>query len=80
MKRLRGHERDAAAAPLPTQISSRESEILRLIALGHNNQEIAQELLIGLGTVKSHVASVLAKLGVENRVQAAVLATRAGLV
>ena len=78
--RLRGYEARPQRQPLPDGLSPREREVLRLMALGHDNQAIASELLIGLGTVKSHVTSVLEKLGVENRVQAAVAASRAGLV
>lgn len=80
VQRLRRHETRQANAPLPDGISARERDVLRLLAQGRDNQAIAGELLIGLGTVKSHVTSVLEKLGVENRVQAAVLAARAGLV
>lgn len=80
VQRLRRHETRPDTQPLPAALSARELEVLRLMALGRDNQAIADELYLGLGTVKSHVTSVLEKLGVENRVQAAVLATRAGLV
>ena len=80
MQRLRDHERRPKEEGLLDGLSERELEVLRLVATGRDNQSIASELLIGLGTVKSHVASVLEKLGVENRVQAAVLAVRAGLL
>ena len=80
VQRLRTHEGRPREQQLPTELSPRECEVLRLIALGHDNQAIASELLIGLGTAKSHVANVLEKLGVQNRVQAAVAASRAGLV
>jgi DNA-binding NarL/FixJ family response regulator len=61
-------------------LSARETEILRLVAQGHDNTEIAQELYLSPSTVKNHVSSILEKLGVESRVQAAVRAARAGIV
>jgi DNA-binding NarL/FixJ family response regulator len=61
-------------------LSGREREILRLVALGRDNTEIAQELYLSPSTVKNHVSSILEKLGVESRVQAAVRAARAGIV
>ena len=61
-------------------LSEREKEILRLVALGRDNTEIAQELYLSPSTVKNHVSSILEKLGVDSRVQAAVRAARAGIV
>jgi NarL family two-component system response regulator LiaR len=61
-------------------LSEREREILRLVAQGHDNTEIAQELYLSPSTVKNHVSSILEKLGVDSRVQAAVRAARAGIV
>jgi DNA-binding NarL/FixJ family response regulator len=61
-------------------LTERESEILRLIASGKDNAGIANELIISPKTVKNHVASILEKLGLENRIQAAVYAVRRGLV
>ena len=61
-------------------LSDREKEILRLVAQGRDNTEIAQELYLSPSTVKNHVSSILEKLGVESRVQAAVRAARAGIV
>ena len=61
-------------------LSSREREVLRLIAEGRSNQEIAQQLFLSLGTVKSYVRMILNKLSVDDRVQAAALAVREGLI
>ncbi len=61
-------------------LSDREREILRLVAQGRDNTEIAQELYLSPSTVKNHVSSILEKLGVDSRVQAAVRAARAGIV
>lgn len=69
-----------AAPPPPSSLTARELEILRLIADGKENHEIAAELFISPSTAKNHVASVLDKLGLDNRVQAAVYAVRAGIV
>ncbi len=72
---------DAPAAPSPLeQLSPREREILRAIARGASNKEIARELGIAETTVKIHVQHVLRKLGFSSRVQAAVYATSRGVV
>jgi DNA-binding NarL/FixJ family response regulator len=67
---------DQPAAPL----SERETEVLRLLAAGLANKEIARDLNIGEQTVKTHVSSILGKLGVQSRTQAALYAQKAGLV
>ena len=67
---------DRSAEPL----TERETDVLRLLARGMSNQEIAQSLIIGEQTVKSHVSHILAKLGVPSRTQAALYAIRVGLV
>ena len=59
-------------------LTGRETDVLRLVALGHANKEIAVELGIGEKTVKTHVSNVLSKLGVQSRTQAALYAARAG--
>jgi DNA-binding NarL/FixJ family response regulator len=67
-------------APGDSPLSPREVEVLRLIAAGRDNPDIARELFISQSTVKRHVEAILGKLGVENRVQAAVAAVRRRLV
>jgi two-component system nitrate/nitrite response regulator NarL len=82
VERLREVDDRTAVEPEPegSQLTDRESEILRLIAAGMDNAAIADELIISPKTVKNHVASILEKLGLENRIQAAVYAVRRGLV
>jgi len=64
----------------PNELTRREVEILRLLAAGQSNQAIADRLSVGRTTVKTHVASILAKLGVNSRTAAAAYAHRRGLV
>jgi DNA-binding NarL/FixJ family response regulator len=70
----------APPAPPASPLSDRETEVIRSIARGRTNQEIAAELFISLSTVKSHLASVQLKLGVRNRVEIAAWAWESGLV
>jgi NarL family two-component system response regulator LiaR len=62
------------------RLTPREREVLQLIGRGFSNKRIAQELRLSEKTVKTHVGHVLAKLGVDDRTQAAVFAVRAGLI
>ncbi|HET9831179.1 MAG TPA: response regulator transcription factor [Vicinamibacterales bacterium] len=66
--------------PVADDLTVRERDVLRQIALGKSNREIAESLAIGEETVKTHVRHVLAKLGAENRAQAAVRALARGVV
>ncbi|MDM9383466.1 response regulator transcription factor [Chlorogloeopsis sp. ULAP01] len=61
-------------------LTERERQILKLIAKGYSNQEIADQVYLSLGTIKSHVRILLNKLSVDDRVQAAAFAVREGLV
>jgi DNA-binding NarL/FixJ family response regulator len=72
-----GSASDAHGGP---ELSDRETEVLRLIANGKDNAEIAKELHISPKTVKNHISNILMKLQIENRIQAAVYAVRRGLV
>ena len=62
------------------ELTERELDVFRLIARGLSNAEIGRELYISPSTVKNHISAILAKLGVHNRIQAAVYAVRRGLV
>lgn len=72
--------REVRAPESPEKLTERETEVLRLLASGRANKEIALELGIGEKTVKTHVSSILRKLGVPSRTQAALYAVRIGLV
>lgn len=65
---------------LPEPLSEREREVLRLLALGLSNREIAERLSLAEGTVKNYVTNILQKLGVRDRTQAAVRARELGLI
>ena len=72
-------EREAGGPSPEVDLTERERAVLALLAEGHDNAAIAGRLFISPSTVKNHISNVLAKLGVENRVQAAAYAVRHGL-
>jgi DNA-binding NarL/FixJ family response regulator len=72
--------RETHAPVTPESLTGRETEVLRLLAQGKANKEIAHSLRISEKTVKDHVSSILAKLGMQSRTQAALHAVRIGLV
>jgi DNA-binding NarL/FixJ family response regulator len=79
IRRIRDREAEEPAMP-PLPLSERELQVLRLVADGKTNQEIGAELFIGPSTARNHISSILMKLQVDNRVQAAVRAVRDRLV
>jgi LuxR family maltose regulon positive regulatory protein len=89
---MRAFEADDAAAEASTgrgrvglsglvdPLSEREIEVLRLLAAGKSNQDVAEELFVALDTVKKHVSHILAKLGAANRTEATARARALGLL
>jgi DNA-binding NarL/FixJ family response regulator len=81
LQRLRAQSKDAEAAEtIRAELSDRELQVLKLIANGKDNAQIARELFISPKTVKNHISNILMKLQIENRIQAAVYAVRSGIV
>lgn len=70
----------AASTTMAYQLSERERDVLRLLAKGLTNAEIAQQLFLSEGTIRNYISEILAKLNVADRTQAALLAVRYGLV
>ena len=70
---------DYAAVAIRAVLTDRELEIFTRLASGNSNQEIARELSLSTNTVANHIASILAKLHLENRIEAAVQAVRSGM-
>lgn len=79
IRQLPRERAQAGASPARALLTEHELQLLRLVAMGYSNREIAQRLYIGEGTVKKQLSMLLSKLGLENRVQAAVFALRSGL-
>ncbi|GFN33349.1 response regulator transcription factor [Paenibacillus xylaniclasticus] len=77
MNRFRQPQQTAAKPH--EQLTEREMDVLKLVAQGKSNQEIADELFIGIKTVKFHVTNIFSKLGVDDRTQAAIYAHKHGL-
>jgi DNA-binding NarL/FixJ family response regulator len=80
LDRLRTQEEERAASAGGPELSDRELEVLRLVAQGKDNQEIAAKLFVSPSTVKNHISNLLAKLQMKNRIQAAVYAAKRGLL
>ena len=86
LKSMAEREKPELSSPTPSPeslsepLTERETEILRLLAQGQTNPQIARELVVSPGTVKNHVRHIIAKLGVSDRTQAAVRAMELGLL
>jgi DNA-binding NarL/FixJ family response regulator len=80
LQRMRAVTLDQGAETIRAELSERELDVLRLIANGKDNAEIAEALHISPKTVKNHISNILMKLQIENRIQAAVYAVRSGIV
>jgi DNA-binding NarL/FixJ family response regulator len=81
IRRLAARSAGHSSAPRPAlQLTDRELQVLRLMASGLSNAEIATELVVHVETVKTHVGNVLAKLGVRDRTQAVIAAYESGVV
>ena len=78
LRRMR--EQREVPVDAPVRLSEREQDVLRLVVEGRSNEKIGEGLSIDAGTARNHVSHILAKMGVDNRVQAAVRAVREGLV
>ena len=79
LRRMR-EQREVLLDMPAARLSKREQDVLRLVVEGRSNEKIGEGLSIDAGTARNHVSHILAKMGVDNRVQAAVRAVREGLV
>lgn len=73
-------DEDSVALPLPASLTRREVEVLRLVAQGHTNTQIARSLLVSVSTIKKYLQRIISKLEVSTRTQAAVKASYLGLL
>jgi DNA-binding NarL/FixJ family response regulator len=80
VRRLEQHPPTFERSDLPSPLTPRELDILRLVAGGHANREIAELLVLAEGTVKNHISSILSKLGVRDRTRATLRAITLGLI
>ena len=80
LQRMRAVTLDQGAQTIRAELSERELQVLRLIANGKDNAQIAEALHISPKTVKNHISNILMKLQIDNRIQAAVYAVRSGIV
>lgn len=80
LEQFSGPRTRAGAQAQLAELTPREREVLVALARGHSNAELAETLVVSEGTVKTHVSSVLGKLGVRDRVQAVIFAYESGLV
>ncbi len=78
-KLMREMQRGSDLPPTEDPLTGREMDVLRLVAEGQTNAEIAEALVIGVGTVRTHVSNILGKLHLANRTQAALYALKEGL-
>lgn len=78
LEQVSSHQAQPATL-ITSQLTDRETEVLRLIAKGLSNADISDRLFLSEGTVRNHVSAILAKLGVSDRTQAAVIAIQHGL-
>jgi DNA-binding NarL/FixJ family response regulator len=80
LKGLEGMRTEFSSLDRPDPLTERETEILRLMAGGYSNKEIANSLGVAEGTVKNHVSNILSKLGVRDRTRAVLKAFELGIV
>lgn len=80
LRAIRSGTRHDTEAPPPTPLTGRELDVLRLLASGYTNREIAEALFLAEGTVKNHISAILLKLGARDRTNAVLRALHAGIL